>query len=108
MQRELIGKRPNFRPERKGASFFRVLIWIGLILATLWVFLSLQRGQMISPLEPTPTPTRMAESYFHAGKLDDPSNDTPGPEVPLINAAIDAYKAALQGDPTNAQAWADL
>jgi len=115
MQRELIGKRPNFRPERKGASFFRVLIWIGLILATLWVFLSLQRGQMISPLEPTPTPTRMAESYFleaqayfNAGKLDDPSNDTPGPEVPLINDAIDAYKAALQGDPTNAQAWADL
>jgi tetratricopeptide (TPR) repeat protein len=115
MERELIGKRPHFRPERKGASFFRILVWLGLILIILWVFLSLQRGEMISPLEPTPTPTRMAESYFleaqayfDAGKLDDPSNDTPGPNVPVINDAIDAYQAALESEPNNPQAWADL
>jgi tetratricopeptide (TPR) repeat protein len=113
--RELVGKRPNFRPARKGSSFFRILIWLGLILAVLWIFLSLQRGQMISPLKPTPTPTRMAESYFleaqayfAAGKLDDPSNDTPGPNVPAINDALDAYKAALQREPNNSQAWAEL
>jgi tetratricopeptide (TPR) repeat protein len=115
LDRELVGKRPNFRPERKGASFFRILIWLGLILVMLWVFLSLQRGQMISPLKPTPTPTRMAESYFleaqayfAAGKLDDPSNDTPGPNVPAINDALDAYHAALEREPNNSQAWAEL
>ncbi len=86
MERDLIGKRPNFRPERKGTSFYPGIDLLGLILASVWVFLSLQRGQMIiSPFEPTPTPTRMAESYFleaqayfNAGKLDDPSNDYAG------------------------------
>jgi tetratricopeptide (TPR) repeat protein len=49
-----------------------------------------------------------AQAYFNAGKLDDPSNNTLGPETPAINDAIDAYKAALQRDPNNAQAWAEL
>ena len=70
---------------------------------------------MISPLQPTPTPTRMAESYFleakayfDAGKLDDPSNEVAGSTAPAINDAIDAYQAALERDPNNFQAWAEL
>lgn len=75
-----------------------------------------------------------ARAYFDAGKLDDPSNnitpvptlvktpqkgapsptptsETPEPtptQVPRINDAIEAYQAALQIEPENAQAWADL
>lgn len=42
-----------------------------------------------------------------------PSTSTPAPVIPagrdlVINDAIDAYKAALQGDPQNARAWAEL
>ncbi|MBN2550952.1 MAG: tetratricopeptide repeat protein [Anaerolineales bacterium] len=115
MDRELVGKRPSFRPGRPGSNFFRVTLWLALILGFVWLILSYQRGQIISPLAPTSTPTRMAASYFleaqayfAAGKLDDPSNATPGPGVPRINDAIEAYKAALETDPNNAQAWAEL
>jgi tetratricopeptide (TPR) repeat protein len=115
MERELIGKRPTFRPTRRGSNLFHVLILLGLIVIAVWTLLGLQRGELKSPFEPTPTPTRMsvsyfmeAQAYFDAGKLDDPSNDVPGVAVPKINDAIDAYRAALEGDPDNAQAWAEL
>lgn len=115
MDRNLVGKRPTFRPARGGDNFYRIILWISLILAGIWFLLGLEREVIVSPLKPTPTPTRIAESYFmeaeayfNAGKLDDPSNATPGPGVPAVNDAIDAYKAALQTDQENAAAWSDL
>ncbi len=91
------------------------MLWLSLILVAAWLLLGIERGRVISPLAPTPTPTRMAASYFlearayfDAGKLDDPSNEVPGSDAPPINDAIDAYKAALAGEPDNAQAWAEL
>jgi tetratricopeptide (TPR) repeat protein len=115
MERDLTGKRPTFHQERRGTSFYRIILLLGLIIAGIWVMMMIQRQQIISPFVPTPTPTRMAESYFQeaqayfdSGKLDDPSNATPGPNVPKINDAIDAYEAALAEDPNNATAWADL
>ncbi|MEW5869227.1 MAG: tetratricopeptide repeat protein [Chloroflexota bacterium] len=115
MERPLAGKQPSFRPARAGPNVYRVMLWLSLILAAAWMLLGVERGRVISPFEPTPTPTRMAASYFleaqayfEAGKLDDPSNEVPGSDAPPINDAIDAYKAALAGEPGNAQAWADL
>jgi tetratricopeptide (TPR) repeat protein len=96
-------------------NFFRVVLLLGLILGSVAVLLSYQRGQIASPLAATPTPTRVAESYFQeaqayfeAGKLDDPSNNQPGSDLPPINDAIEAYQAALAIDTTNARAWAEL
>jgi tetratricopeptide (TPR) repeat protein len=115
MDKKLSGKKLHFRPERKRSNFFRVILWIGLILVGLWVLRGLNNGQIVSPFEATPTPTRMSESYiqeaqayFDAGKLDDPSNNQPGIDAPEINDAIDAYRAALESDPENAQVWAEL
>jgi len=115
MDRELTGKRPTFHQERRGTSFYRIIFLLGLIIAGVWVMMMIRRDQIISPFVPTPTPTRVAASYFQeaqayfdSGKLDDPSNATPGPNVPKINDAIDAYKAALAEDPSNASAWAEL
>ena len=115
MKRTLVGRQPTFRPNKHRTNFYRVLLLIGLILLGLWLGLNLQRGEVKSPFVPSPTPTRMAESffleakaYFDAGKLDDPSNDDPASSLPPVNDAIDAYKAALQADPQNAQAWAEL
>jgi tetratricopeptide (TPR) repeat protein len=114
VNRKLVGKRPSFRPKR-GYNFYRLMLWILLILGGLWVLLSFDRGQLKSPLEPTPTPTRVPESffmeaqaYFDAGKLDDPSNEDPDSGLPAINDSIEAYEAALDGDPNNSQAWAEL
>jgi tetratricopeptide (TPR) repeat protein len=113
--RNLVGKRPTFRSERNGSNFYRVVVLLALIIFGAWILLQLQRGQMVSPFEPTPTPTRLpnsyimeAEAYLEAGKLYDPSNETPGPGVPKVNDAIDAYQSALEGDPSNAQVWAEL
>lgn len=145
MDRPLVGKRPSFRPARQKTSLYRILVLLALIIASTWLLLSLRRGEVKSPFEATPTPTRMsssflmeAKAYFDAGKLDDPSTALPGvplsedeiatamalgtpmpdegtptpvPVVPagtLINDAIDAYRAALQQEPGNAQAWAEL
>jgi tetratricopeptide (TPR) repeat protein len=115
MERDLVGKRPSFHQDRQRTNFYRVMILLALIIASLWIMLGLRRGEIRSPLDPTPTPTRVSESYFlearayfDAGKLDDPSNATPGPGVPAINDSIDAYQAALRGDPQNASAWAEL
>ncbi len=56
-------------------------------------------------LLPTPTPTRVAnsyileaEAYFDAGKIDDP----------VEMDAIDAYRKALALEPDNVQAWTEL
>jgi tetratricopeptide (TPR) repeat protein len=91
------------------------MLWISLILGGVWILLSFDRGELVSPLEPTPTPTRIPESffleaqaYFDAGKLDDPSNEAEDSGLPKINDAIEAYEAALIGDPNNAIAWREL
>lgn len=133
MNRPIVGKRPTFRTKQQGSGFYRILILLALILGGVWILLGLQRGELKSPLEPTPTPTRQASSYlleaqayFDAGKLDDPSDNLPSsititgtplagtptplptPTGPVINDAIDAYKAALERDQANGPAWAEL
>lgn len=115
MERNLTGKKPTFHREQGSTRVYRIMVLMGLIIAGIWVLLRLERGQMTSPFEPTPTPTRVSQSYFleaqayfEAGKLDDPSNEAPDSDEPEINDAIDAYKASLNGDPENAQAWAEL
>lgn len=130
MEHDLVGKKPTFHQERHGSNFYRIMALLFMIVAGIWLLLSIRRGEIISPFEPTPTPTRMPESYFmeaqawvEAGKLDDPSNTTqiaviptgeptgtvtPPSPPPKVNDAIDAYKAALEGDPNNARAWAEL
>ena len=101
INRQFTGKGPTFHQAKKsGFSVYRLTIWVGLILAALWVLTGLERGRIISPYMPTPTPTRTADSYireaeayFQAGKLYDP--DPPEPAAPRYDA-IDTYQRALQ------------
>lgn len=115
MERQLNGKKLRFHRERKRSNFYRIILWIILILIGIWVLRNIQSGNIVSPLQPTPTPTRMpesyimeAEAYLEAGKLDDPIAVSVNPDTPVINDAIDAYKAALVLDPQNGDAWAQL
>ena len=48
---------------------------------------------------------REAQAYFQSGKLDAPD---PAPPAPPNPDAIDTYQRALQIDPTNALAWAEM
>ena len=100
------GKTFNLHPVRPKSNPYRVLVMVCLIMGGAWLLLLLQRGEVESPFNPTPTPTRSPESYilaaqayFAAGKLDDPASD---------QDAIGAYQQALIVDPGNAQIWAEL
>jgi len=111
MERNLVGKRPTFRPAKAGFNIFRFLLLVVLTLAGLWILLGYQRGDVKPAFQPTPTPTRTADSYFQeaqayfqAGKLDAPDPPPPNPPDP---DAIDTYGRALEVDPTNARAWAE-
>jgi tetratricopeptide (TPR) repeat protein len=112
MEREIIGKRPNFRPTKASFNIYRFMILVVLIIAGMWILLGYERGQVQPAFQPTPTPTRTASSYFEeaqayfqSGKLDAPD---PAPPAPPNPDAIDTYRRALQTDPTNALAWAEM
>jgi len=115
MERELKGKRPTFRTYKRSSNIYAIMVLLSLIIIGIWVIRQFESGSFISPYAPTLTPTRISESYFleaqayfEAGKLDDPSDQNLSTEQPAINDAIEAYQAALVGDPENALAWAEL
>ena len=100
------GKTFNLHPIKSRSNPYRILLWSGLILGAVWLLLSLNRGQVQSPFNSTPTPTRSpqsyilaAQAYFAAGKLDDPASN---------QDAIGAYQQALEVDPNNARKYNEL
>ena len=106
-KRALRGRNPTFRKKEDPASY-RILLWMFLILAGLWMAIQLQRENgAVQPLFlPTPTPTRTVESYlleaqayFQAGQIDVPDSD---------DDAIGAYKRAIRQDPANVRARVEL
>jgi len=91
---------------RRPSSLYRLFGLAILILGGIWLTTHLVSGAVRNPFDPTPTSTRVADSwieegqaYFAAGRLDDPSGD---------NDAIFAYQQALAIDPNNAAVWAEL
>jgi len=100
------GKTFNLHPVKSHSNPYRILLWLGLIVAGTWLLLQMNRGKVQSPFSATPTATRSpqsyilaAQAYFDSGKLDDPVSD---------QDAIGAYQQALRVDPTNALVWAEL
>lgn len=100
MSRELTGEKPHFRPVKKRASPYRLLLWTALILASIWLLLQLQRGAVKPLFLPTPTPTRAANSYAQEGAAQF--------QAGAMQAAMAAYQEAVRIDPGNARAWAEL
>ncbi len=108
MDRNITGKRPTFHQSGPKSNLYRVLIWLGLIVTGAWMLTQVGIGPeyRIQPLFlATPTATRTADSYllaaeayFNAGKIEDPADTD----------AIDAYRMALELDPGNALARAEL
>jgi tetratricopeptide (TPR) repeat protein len=93
-------KKPIFRKQHRTSNPVRVFIGLVVLLVLLFVIRGFNVGTIISPLAPTPTPTRTLNSYalegdthFKAGNLE---------------KAIGAYKNALKVDPNNPELWAEL
>ena len=92
-QRDIFFRKPTTNP-------YRIFILLILILGGIWLIRQVDQGNIQRPFTPTPTPTRVAQSYalegdaqFAAGKLD---------------AAITAYKEAAGVAPDDAEVWAKL
>jgi len=100
MNRDLTGQKPHFRPEKKSANPYRLLVWGVLIIASLWLLLQLQRGQMKPLFLPTPTPTRTANSYALEGEAQFQAGN--------IDGSIEAYQKAVENEPGNARVLAEL
>jgi hypothetical protein len=66
MERNLVGKRPNFRPSKAGFNIYRFLLLVVLILAGMWILLGYERGD-VNPPEPTPPTHR--QPYFQEARL---------------------------------------
>jgi len=92
-QTDIFFRKPATNP-------YRIFILLILIMGGIWLIRQVEQGNITRPFTPTPTPTRIAQSYalegdaqFEAGKLD---------------AAITAYQEATRVDPTNADIWSKL
>jgi tetratricopeptide (TPR) repeat protein len=92
-------RRPLFsrRPE---SNLYRMFFLLIAALGGIWLILQLRSGQVKSPFEPPPAPTRTSASYALEGDAQFTAGN--------INDAISAYQQAVRVDPNNYQAWAEL
>ena len=93
-------RQPDIFFRKPATNPYRIFILLFLIMGSIWLIRQVEQGNITRPFTPTPTPTRVAQSYalegdaqFEAGKLD---------------AAITAYQEATRVDPTNADVWSKL
>jgi tetratricopeptide (TPR) repeat protein len=108
MNRNLSGKKPTFAKSGPKSNPYRVLLLITLIVGSVWLAFNTGYGpeyRIQAPFMPTPTPTRTAgsylleaDAYFNAGVVSDNEKVD----------AIESYNQALELEPDNALAWAEL
>lgn len=85
---------------KQGMNIYRMFFLVVMILGGVWFLRLLDQGDVKSPFQPTPTPTRATSSYV----LEGDSHFAAG----NMNAAIEAYQEAVRVDPNNAEVWAKL
>ena len=95
----LSPRRPIFN-RRADSSVYRMFFWAIMILGGIWLIIQLEQGQIKSPFEPPPPPTRTSTSYALEGDAQFTAGNLP--------KAISAYQEAVRVDPNNSNAWAEL
>jgi tetratricopeptide (TPR) repeat protein len=66
----------------------------------IWILMGIDRGDVQPLFQPTPTPTRTANSYIMEGEAQFFAG--------ALGGAIEAYQQAVAVEPNNSQAWAEL
>jgi tetratricopeptide (TPR) repeat protein len=95
----LTPRRPLFN-RRAESSVYRMFFWAILVLSGIWLIIQMRQGDIKSPFNPAPTPTRTSNSYAMEGDAQFTSGS--------LDNAIAAYREAVLVDPNNADAWAEL
>jgi tetratricopeptide (TPR) repeat protein len=92
-------RRPIFN-RRAESNVYRMFFWAILMLSGIWLIIQMRQGDIKSPFEAPPTPTRTSNSYALEGDAQFTSGS--------LDNAIAAYREAVRVDPNNADAWAEL
>ena len=92
-------RRPLFNRQPQ-PNISRMFLWVIMLLGGIWVLQQISRGDIKPLFQPTPTPTRSPESLILEGEAFFSAGN--------VNAAIQAYRAAVDVNPGDAQTWAKL
>lgn len=99
MREKLTGRGPTFRRASQSNSYILILLVV-LIMIALFALRGVATREIVSPFEPTPAPTRTSDSYAQEGEtLFEAGN---------LNGAIEAYKKALELNPSNVEFYSEL
>jgi tetratricopeptide (TPR) repeat protein len=89
-------RRPLFN-RKPQTNIYRMFVWVVMLLGGVWMIQQIDQGNIKPLLQETAVPTRSVQSYalegdanFNAGK---------------VEAAITAYRNAVEVDPNNAEIW---
>jgi tetratricopeptide (TPR) repeat protein len=96
----LQGKEPTFRNKRKQNNPYMVLVLLVLIVFFGTVLTGIAKGDVQPLFMPTPTPTRTTNSFVIEGQTHF--------EAGNLNAAIAAYKRAIEMDPNDPDLYVQL
>ncbi len=94
---------PPHRPlftRRSESNLYRMFFWLIMALGGIWLILQIRGGEIKSPFQAPPTPTRTSTSYALEGDAQFTAGN--------IDQSIAAYQEAVRVDPRNAKAWAEL
>jgi len=92
--------RRNLFYRKQGPNIYRLFFLIVMILGGVWLIRKVDRGEIQPLFLPTYQPTRTSNSYVMEGDAQFTAGD--------MDAAIVAYKEAVQVDPNNAEVWSKL
>jgi tetratricopeptide (TPR) repeat protein len=93
-------KKSIFLKRKHTTNPYRVVILVALLIAVAFVLRGIRVGTIVPLAGVTPTPTRTVNSYALEGETQFQTGN--------LVAAIDAYRKAVEIDPTNAQILAEL
>ncbi len=97
---QLTGKKPTFRRHRTHSNPNRLLVYMILLVASLFVLRSINVEAITSPFAPTATPTRSPTSFIMEGQTHFVAGD--------MNRAVEAYQKAVALAPGSADIQAEL
>jgi tetratricopeptide (TPR) repeat protein len=96
----LTDKKPTFRPSKPTSDPYRILVWIVLIIGSIFLIRAVNIGEVQPLFSPTLTPTREAKSYAMEGETHFAAGS--------IKKAIEAYQNATRLDPKDGELWSEL
>ncbi len=97
---QLTGKQPTFRRQRSHSNPNRLLVYMILLVASLFLWRAIQTKEVVSPFAPTATPTRSPSSFIMEGQTHFVAGD--------MNRAVEAYKKAVALAPGSADILSEL